>query len=195
MVKEWVIVACGIGYLCIALGLAIAASSMMVYQNNSNSWRTSFLTVYEPQNATPNALLRSWAQKPFVDIQAYDSNEFTRCPEDTPEDVIFDVWMGSRLACDCRGSVGERIIGMDRVCEEESNDCKELVAIPPMVLNVLNGVRFCGKLSELTFSETVRPYKVAGEWVCPRRYLPCNEEFFEVEGGEDYVVCYPEFET
>lgn len=120
-----------------------------------------------------------------------------------PEDVVYDIWPGSRIACDCLERI-DSTIAYDRECErgksgkERSDDCKHAFALAPMVLNVINGVRFCGKLGQYALNEAIRPIKVvggAGKWECPSDYLPCNEQFFETEGGEDYVICYPEKEA
>ena len=32
---------------------------------------------------------------------------------------------------------------------------------------------------------------VTYKWECPRNYKACNEDFFDVEGGENYVQCIP----
>jgi len=31
----------------------------------------------------------------------------------------------------------------------------------------------------------------AGVYECPSGYKACNEDFFDVEGGENFVVCTP----
>ena len=35
----------------------------------------------------------------------------------------------------------------------------------------------------------IRPVKKGPAYACPDGFKPCNEFFFEVPGGQDYVVC------
>ena len=54
---------------------------------------------------------------------------------------------------------------------------------------------YCGKRSVLSFKEMTRPALVGGDkYECPAKTKPCNEDFFDQEGGHDYVICIPENE-
>ena len=60
-------------YFFILLGLGIAASSMMIYQNNNETWKNKIMSAYRSQGGGPVAMMRSWKQSPFVEIQAFDA--------------------------------------------------------------------------------------------------------------------------
>ena len=120
--------------------------------------------------------------------------------------------MGTRFACSCLERPGERTIGtinFDEGCQNEydeddcaegcstiENECREIAAFTPIVLNVINGVRYCGKPGKHSLSEATRPNKdeETDDWKCPPSHKACNEEFFARERGADYVICYPENE-
>ena len=104
-------------------------------------------------------MTRSWNQKPFVAMKAFDTRETSSCPAEYPEDVLYDIWLGTRKTCSCLEREKERSIGFDRVCEksddgeDESQDCHDIGGIAPIVLNTFNGVRYCGKQGELGFKD------------------------------------------
>ena len=60
-----------------------------------------------------------------------------------------------------------------------------------MVMNVVKGLRYCGKKGGYSLREMVRPVKKesTGGYECPAGYKPCNENFLKVADGEEYVVC------
>ena len=99
---------CKVEYFCVGLVgltwlLAIAASSIMLNQGISESWRDSILRYWQSSNQV-NVLLKSWSLAPFNDIVAIKSGEEEEggragCPETHPENVIFDVWPGIKYMC------------------------------------------------------------------------------------------------
>ena len=103
-------------YILTAWSLAIAASSMMIYQVNSGSWVTSITRLYSSQQTLPTLLLSSWAKQPFVGIKVLDAEEYPTCPSDYPEDVVYDIWLGTRAVCDCLENAGDRIVTLDIIC-------------------------------------------------------------------------------
>ena len=102
-------------------------------------------------------MTQSWNRKPFVALEAFDAEETTTCPAEYPEDLLYDIWLGTRTTCDCLEREEERAIFFDRRCDksigdsetaagdEISADCHDVPGLAPMVLNTFNGVRYCGK--------------------------------------------------
>ena len=68
---------------------------------------------------------RSWSREPFVDIKVIyrdpndDSwgNRGNNCPQDYPEDVIYNFWPGATVGCDCLDVDGERQITAGKLCD------------------------------------------------------------------------------
>lgn len=85
-----------IGYILVAFGLAIAASSMMIYQNNNETWNRAIRGVQVRQGQGPANLMRSWSAEPFMEIKAFDAEEYYTCPGDLPDEVVYDIWLGTR---------------------------------------------------------------------------------------------------
>ena len=55
---------------------------------------------------------------------------------------------------------------------------------------VFNGVRYCGKLAELSFKDSIRPVKLeGGNYECPSGFTSCNKDALDLPNGEDYVTC------
>ena len=77
---------------------------------------------------------------------------------------------------------------------QESEDCFNVAASPPQIINRFDGLVICGKRGGYTFENMVRPKDIFnGKYNCPRRHTPCNDNFFDVSSsGKDYVVCIPE---
>ena len=143
---------CILSYMLLAWALAIAASSIMIHQNKEKTWSKKLTQLYEGENSAPYALMKSWEKQPFVDIRVLDAEEYPYCPDEYPEDVVYDIWLGTRAMCDCLEREGDRLVEFDKMCDktgEDGNvneeDCLDVPALSPMVLNVVNGVRYCGK--------------------------------------------------
>ena len=93
--RLWVF--CGCYHACMII-LAIAASSWIVNLNNSERWVKQF----EGFTADPfKPVLKSWDAKPFVDVRLISTENGNFCPESHPEDIIHEVWLGTRGLCDC----------------------------------------------------------------------------------------------
>ena len=74
--------------------------------------------------------------------------------------------------------------------------CEQSGALHPVIQNRFNSIQYCGKRSKYPLKDYVRPIKAAdgGGFKCPDGYQACNEEFFEKDGGADFVVCWHESE-
>ena len=87
-------------------------------------------------------------------MKAYDAIETPSCPEEYPEDLVFDTWLGTREICDCLERPGARDVYYNLVCEKGgkgarhmSEKCHNVAAIAPTILNTFKGVRYCGRQS------------------------------------------------
>ena len=100
-------------YTFIAFALAIASSSWMINQNNSESWKNTILNFTNSATASMSVLEQSWDVKPFVDVVLTDR---TICPETHPDDLIYEVWLGTRGLCDCLERAGDRIVHLEGLC-------------------------------------------------------------------------------
>ena len=75
-------VCCAGTYILIMFIIGVIAAGDMAIEENfygdpqRETRREKIESLYDYQNSTPQVLLRSWARKPFVDVQAYDSEEF-----------------------------------------------------------------------------------------------------------------------
>ena len=103
---------------------------------------------------------------------------------------MYDLWPGTRGMCDCLRRAGDREVYLNQLCtrgkngEHNSDDCLDIPGRAPIVQNIVNGIRLCGKLAERSLSETVRPVptkdsKDKRQYVCPEDHVPCNDEFFD----------------
>lgn len=94
-----------------------------------------------------DSLLKSWGTEPFTDIIVVDVNEtqMTDCPKTHPEELIYEVWPGTRQMCDCleRDQIGNkyaREFYLDIICIKTgknplhaSVDCFDVQGHPPIV--------------------------------------------------------------
>lgn len=97
---------------------------------------------------------------------------------------------------------------MDQICERgnkkrhTSEDCKDVVGEPPLIMNKFFGLRFCGKLAPYTFRSMSRPIldestPVAEtgkrRYVCPPGRVACEESWLDpsedAEEAHEFVVC------
>ena len=131
-------------------------------------------------------MAQSWKKKPYVAMRVYDAIETPSCPAEHPEDLTFDIWLGTRGMCDFLERPGERTVRFNKKCakqRESSSDasehCYDVVAIAPIIFNTFKGVRYCGRQSELAFKDMERPVKGDDDvYRCPKGFKACNEEFF-----------------
>ena len=126
-----------------------------------------------------DSLVRSWNTELFTDIYAIDMEQSRNigvhkagaCPDSHPEELVFDVWQGSTIMCDCLQKWGDREYeyGYDRTCDRYSNsrdsrspestkDCIDVRANPPIIMNSVNGIKVCASRgSGLTYANIKRP--------------------------------------
>lgn len=98
-------------------------------------------------------MARSWTRKPFVAVKAFDAKETLACPADYPEELLYDIWLGTRVVCDCLERLEDPTIALDIECESskknggggKSDGCFDQGGIAPIVLSAFNGVRYCGR--------------------------------------------------
>ena len=193
-------VGCGIISLIAAWVMAIVIFSIMVAQNRSEEWRLSLVKFYGSGASTMTKVLaRDWVLPPFVDIKVRHAED--TCPYTHPEDVMYEIWPGTRMRCDCLEREGDRLVDIDMVCQRgddaphNSPDCLDATADAPMVLNRFNGVRYCGKRGIESIKTMQRPVKDGtGQYNCPRGTVACNEEWLASTATLEYVVCRKEYD-
>ena len=90
-------------------------------------------------------LAKSWEARPFVDIlvltddQAGSDTNENSCPESHPDDLFYEIWMGTRAMCDCLERSKDRKYDLDTLCirgrdaPHNSEDCKDVGSEAPMV--------------------------------------------------------------
>lgn len=82
------------------------------------------------------------------------------------EDLVYDLWPGTRVHCDCLEREGDRSYFLDIKCdktrdetnndvsgEHKSDDCHDRHGLAPIVQNRFRGIRYCGKRSPVSFLE------------------------------------------
>ena len=187
-----------ITWLCFALGVwsfGIGCASWLVHLQRTQTWHTEFA---KTQDVTPilSDLYRSWNQHPFVDAIVTAARE---CPDSHPEDLVYDMWPGTRGHCDCLQSEMLRSYYLDMYCDRDSEsgihgseDCHERHGLAPIIQNKFRGLRYCGRRSAMSFKEMQRPVisPENGKLVCPQGYLPCNPDFHTEKDGKDYAICH-----
>lgn len=153
--------------------------------------------------------------EPFIDVIVVDSSDLANtCSEDYPDEVIYDVWLGTQHMCDClkrrsdlKIDVGTRCIvkgtsiykGDDSAArtsrgQHASEDCFDVPAIPPIFQSSINWMRVCGKrATNLSLAnETRRPVadsSAHARYSCPASYVPRNPEWLLRVDFIDYVTC------
>ena len=88
----------GIGYTIIAWVLGITVGSIMVHIHNTGDWKNSLEESITGESIASSILFKSWQKVPYVDV--FPTLERS-CPLDFPDDLIYDIWPGSRGYCDC----------------------------------------------------------------------------------------------
>lgn len=186
--------AVGFCYLVIAWCLGIAASSWMVHMSNNGDWKRTIQNAVSGESAAADILFKSWQTYPFIDV-APTTNQW--CPDDFPEDLIYDIWPGSRAMCNCLQREEDRDYFMDMHCrrgkngEHNSEDCHDVGGLAPIVMNRFESVRYCAKRGSESLFDMVRPVvaNTKSGYACPGGYLACNSDFFDQPQGADFVVC------
>ena len=157
-------------------------------------------------NAVSKELNKSWNAVPFVEVLAVDSEIYPEgCPE-THEELIYDIWPGTTMMCDCleRNDYGtDRDYFLDIECVTGKNaphnsaDCFNIAGQPPRVLSSINGVRYCAKRAEsyLSMYERVLPVEADnGSYKCPENTKACNESWLSDKEHAQSVICIPEYD-
>lgn len=182
----------------IALGLSVASSSWMIYQRNSDDWRDKIIGNLRVSD-TVSILKKSWETKPFVDLVVTTDE---KCPSSHPDDVVYEMWLGTSYVCDRLQNANERSYEFEQCMEKEArkideeerpmSDSFHVKGLPPVIQNKIRGVRYCGKRSKLSFREMQRQVRDADEkYVCPEPYLPCIEDSGSIpDDSHDFVICY-----
>ena len=71
-------------------------------------------------NAVTESLLKSWQKEPFSDIIVVDQERgsFAVCPSTHPNELLLNVWPGTRHICDCleRNGAGGRVVYPNMEC-------------------------------------------------------------------------------
>ena len=114
------------------------------------------------------------------------------CPDEYPEDLIYDIWPGTQGHCDCLQESEKRdytfgYCSKGKGGSQNSEDCHNRAGLAPIVQNRFNGVRYCSKPSDKRFSEMTRPVvdpANTGKYKCPAGTVPCNSAFFSQPNGE-----------
>ena len=203
----WIVLGFILAYLLVELGLMIGILSWMTHQKNTSGWLDTYRASTSGANIKMRSLLRIWQRQPLVDVAVTDGPS---CPADYPEDVIYQIWLGTRGFCDClqRGEDHDdgRDYYLNQNCDKtnrdsptKSEDCNDVGALAPIVQNRIQGVRYCGKRGATSLLETVRPVPIANEdqdangrkYACPAGYEACNDDWFDQPDGAEFVACKP----
>ena len=72
------------------------------------------------------------------------------CPESHPVHLIFEVWLGTKIACDCLDSGHEFVQNQVNVeCtygeDKVRNECVTVPPLAPVVQNRINGAIYCAQ--------------------------------------------------
>ena len=112
-------------------------------------------------------LKQSWESYAFVDIIVQDSKD--PCPSEYPDEVIYEIFPGTRQACDCLEREGDRTFKMDEMCYEDEETyaieegCDNVGSIAPQIMNSINSLKYCGVRNEVSLMSMVRPVKVSSD--------------------------------
>ena len=154
----------GLSYLAVIVILIIAASSWMINVNVSERWLDE---ITSNTLVPPRMLKKSWESYSFIDIIVQESRE--ACPSEFPDEVIYEIFPGTRQACDCLEREGDRTILMDEICyvDDETYEieegCDNVHSIAPQIMNSINGLKYCGVRNEVSLMSMVRPVKVSSD--------------------------------
>ena len=75
--------------------------SVMIYQSSHGNWTQDLIHELDRLNGVGKELNKSWSAEPFVSVLAIDSETYpSGCPI-THEELIYDIWPGTTMMCDC----------------------------------------------------------------------------------------------
>ena len=114
--------------------MTIVISSMLIAYRKRlpDAWT---LDLDSEIKTSPSQVRYNWLTKPFTDITVVDADD--NCPASFPDEVIYNVWPGTRMMCDCIDRSFEYFL--DQECkkgkngEHNSEDCIDVGALPPVV--------------------------------------------------------------
>ena len=127
-----------------------------------------------------SSFLRSWQSLPLVDIYVTSDSY---CPAEYPEDVVYEVWLGTRGFCECLQRDDNRDYYLNTKCKKGKNEphksifCNNVGGLAPIVQNRIQGVRYCGRRGSTSLEESVRPTRVANEEASNGRKYTCPEGY------------------
>ena len=104
---------CFIFFAIISIIIAIAAASWMVHVKNTGAWQETVTNYNRAGVSVLKILDRSWETKPFVDMWVTDD---TKCPRTHPDEVVYQMWLGTRAYCDCLSQEVNRAYHLDEDC-------------------------------------------------------------------------------
>lgn len=90
--------------------LLIALLSAMANQKLREGMLEKYRDLQGSQTTT-DTIMREWEKAPYVDVVVVQEDQ--KCPEDYPEDVIFDTWLGTRTCCDCLERMSKSTVTLD----------------------------------------------------------------------------------
>lgn len=86
-----------------------------------------------------------------------------KCPSTHPDEVIYEMWLGTKYVCDCLEQEKDRRYesstcegdGARKIDAEDKpqDDCYHVKGLPPVIQSKIRGVRYCGSRSKLSFRE------------------------------------------
>jgi hypothetical protein len=66
-------------------------------------------------------IYKDWNEEMYLDIVTIDTDQ--ECPDSHPEDFIYDIWPGTRHACDCLERFGDKRSFPDHMCSCNRKPC------------------------------------------------------------------------
>lgn len=97
-----------------------------------------------------------------------------KCPATHPDEVLYDLWPGATIVCDCIERDGQafRDIKCSKGKDGDHNGawCYEQLPMPPVVQANLNGHRICGK----RYGDSYLTTPVPTNQTCPVGYKVCS---------------------
>ena len=113
-------------------------------------------------------IAKDWNEEMYLDIVTIDADQ--ECPMSHPADFIYDIWPGTRHACDCLERFNNPLSYPDRMCScnkercyDKRHDkkpmwrydgrfayknCFEVPAVAPILQNIIKGTKFCASQAD-----------------------------------------------
>jgi len=115
------------------------------------------------------------------------------CPEEHPETFLHETWKGTFAVSLCYDRAGEATIDMNLMYLEDDEHCERHNGLAPVVMNNINGVKYCGKLGGQKYRLAVKPVETVNDdgsksYSCPGNYESCNPDAMKSDPSK--VTCY-----